>query len=178
MVRLLSGNHHTPIGGVSEADLELAKANLRDKFDAFGFSEDFNEALVLFGRKLGWERVPLYRKENATPNRRSLSELSARELAAIEDRCRYDIELHKYARQLYREQLAELGPDFAREVRAYEAAMRDLNRIVDLELEDYKKESSVVWQLSRKPAAMVSRMRKTLGVRTRLAALGKMFTHL
>lgn len=172
LVRFVAGaNAHVPRGQVTDADLELAKENLRTRFAAIGFVEDFNESLVLFGRKLGWDRVPLYRKENANPGRPSMDKISPSDLEIVENSCRLDMELYQYARQLYEAEIATLGPGFAREVRAYEGAILDLSKILKAEKDQMARESSPLWQMSRKPAAAIGRLRRRLGIGTRLRAV-------
>lgn len=177
LVRQVAGNcAGVPIGQVTEAHLELAKANLREHFEAFGLWEDFTESLVYVGRRLDWDGVPLFRKKALTSELAATVPISSADRAVIEKRCRLDIELYNYARQLYKAEIADLGSGFADEVRAYDGALRDLDRIICVEREDWKKKNSKFWQMTRKPAAAIGRVRKMLGIRTRLQAVARVFT--
>jgi hypothetical protein len=84
--------------------LELAKANLRNHFSLVGLSERFTETLALARRKFGW-RVPAYASCNATPGRKR-AVVSARLREVIADRNSFDMELYKYARELFEEDIA------------------------------------------------------------------------
>lgn len=174
LVRLVSGSQTRPFGCIGTEDLEAAKANLRDRFATFGFADDFNASLVLFGEKLGWKHVPLYRVKSMEATR-SAGRISARDRAIVEAHCRLDIELYRYARELYDEEIARLGQDFARELRTYEGALGDVERIIGREHADWKRKNSVIAKVTRKPARLLGHVRKALGLRTRLMALRRIF---
>jgi hypothetical protein len=111
--RMLSGLPQ-PFGEVDEEMLEQAKHNLRDELTCFGLTERFDESLVLAKRRLGLRNI-LYRPFVATSRsgRRATGRVNAErprgdelpsELLQAAETCnRYDIELYRYAEQLFDE---------------------------------------------------------------------------
>jgi hypothetical protein len=85
------------------------------------------------------------------------------------------MDLYHFAKKLYEAEISRMGPDFHREVKTYDAALADLQHIVDMERSEWKRSNSALWQATWKPAAMIRRIRKTLGLRTRLQALARCF---
>jgi hypothetical protein len=121
-----------PFGEVDDEMLEQAKANLRDGLVFFGLTERFDESLVLAKRRLGFSRI-LYRSSsrvNATRPRGR--DVPAGLRAAAERSNRYDIELYRYAQELFEgvEERREL--EFQVEVAALQAAKAEDE--VDLEM--------------------------------------------
>jgi len=84
--------------------LEAAKRNLRDHY--FGLTERFDESLLLFRRNLGWKWKDLwYVKDNVGTNRpvkEVLSEDIQKQLVKVNE---LDIELYRYAEQLFEERI-------------------------------------------------------------------------
>jgi hypothetical protein len=80
--------------------LGLAKANLRERFAAFGLAERFDESMLLFQKALGWRNV-YYVKVNVTGDRPARDQVSPPVRKAIESYCALDFELYEYARTLY-----------------------------------------------------------------------------
>jgi hypothetical protein len=99
-VRLLGGDGHSPPPVATDESLARARENLESRFDAFGFSERFDEALALFGEVLGWAPVSV-QPVNVNPDRPATSEIPARTRALIEEHNRLDLELYEHARSLY-----------------------------------------------------------------------------
>jgi hypothetical protein len=104
--RMLSGLPE-PFDAVTEEMLEQAKRNLREELVFFGLTERFDESLVLAKQRLGLRSI-LYGPtgKGASSGRVSASrprgEQVPEELAAAAERCnRYDIELYRYAEELF-----------------------------------------------------------------------------
>lgn len=134
LTRLLSGiGASVEYGKCTAEHLETAKKNLTDHFDWVGLLEEFDESVVLLGTKLGWERVPLYRKENVTPKRPRMDELSGREHETILKYCNFDVELYRFARDRFRADVAAQAPEFERKLRHYRGHIRDAQRILQEE---------------------------------------------
>ena len=47
----------------------IKKNNLKDKFIAVGFTEYFDESLLLYKKKLNWPKPIYYAKKNVTKNK-------------------------------------------------------------------------------------------------------------
>ena len=108
-LRVLTGHmHDIEIGGCTRALLDEAKRNVIQHFSAVGFSERFDESVLLTKRRLGWKGLPVYRKINVTVGRRTTDRLSKSELAAIRKHNELDEELYEWlAAKFQREWEAE-----------------------------------------------------------------------
>ena len=113
-----------PSGDVcSEAMLEMAKRNLRERFAVVGTTERFDETMVLLKRTFGWRSV-LYAPKNAGTNRPSKGSIDSDTLRAIEDANHFDIELYKHAQGILDEHLARQGLAFEMELAAFKRVNR------------------------------------------------------
>ena len=119
--RMLSGLCE-PFDEVTDAMLEQAKGNLRDGLVFFGLTERFDESLVIAEQRLSLSPI-LYkapRRVNKTRPRRS--EIPAEYVRSAERSNRYDIELYRYACELF-ENAPERGQlEFEVELAALRAA--------------------------------------------------------
>lgn len=98
-VRAISGDLDTPFGGCTFEMLERAKRNVEEHFAFVGFTERFDESLVLLGRVFGWKHL-YYVAANVTPQA-SKEPVSARTRRAIEDLNALDAELYAWAQQRF-----------------------------------------------------------------------------
>jgi len=86
---------------VTDEMLERAKENLREELVFFGLTERFDESLVLAKRRLGFRAI-LYRSEARVNDNRPRGDTVPDELAQAAERCNlYDIELYRYATELF-----------------------------------------------------------------------------
>jgi DNA repair exonuclease SbcCD ATPase subunit len=86
---------------VTEEMLEQAKRNLREELVFFGLTERFDESLVLAKQRLGFRSI-LYKSSGRVNTKRPRGDEVSEELAAAAERCnRYDIELYRYAEELF-----------------------------------------------------------------------------
>jgi Sulfotransferase family len=110
--RMLSGLAE-PFGTVDDEMLEQAKRNLKDEFAFFGLTERLDESLVLAKRRLGFRSI-LHRTGSASDARlrtraggrvnttRPRGDKVSSELVRAAEACnRYDIELYRYAEELF-----------------------------------------------------------------------------
>ncbi|MCH7791319.1 MAG: sulfotransferase family 2 domain-containing protein [Planctomycetes bacterium] len=88
-----------PVGGVDEAMLERAMANLAEHFAVVGVTERFDDTLELLRMRFGWTDLS-YERRNATPGRSSVDELPASAVGAILEANRFDAQLHGFAAEL------------------------------------------------------------------------------
>jgi hypothetical protein len=128
--RMLSGLPE-PFGEVTDEMLEKAKRNLSEEFVFFGLVERFDESLLLAKRRLGLGSV-FYKASGSgassgrvNTGRPRGDEIPKKLLRAAEDCNRYDIELYRYAKELFNEapDLEEL--EFQVELAAFRAARAD-----------------------------------------------------
>jgi hypothetical protein len=117
--RQLSGKQFGPLG--YEA-LEEAKAHLR-RFLLVGITEQFEETFVLLRRTLRL-RVPLYVTRNVSPPFHA----SPHELELARERNELDLELYRFARELFAQTIDREGRFFALEVGAYRG-LRPVSRV-------------------------------------------------
>ncbi|MEM9923962.1 MAG: sulfotransferase family 2 domain-containing protein [Cyanobacteria bacterium P01_D01_bin.50] len=107
--RLLSGIDALDVefGSCSETMLSRAKLNIQKYFSVVGITEKFDESLLLMKSKLNWKKSILYRKANVTKNRPKKLDIPEVDLKEIEKQNEFDIELYRYAEELFTNQLQE-----------------------------------------------------------------------
>lgn len=120
--RRLSGVGATVgFGQCSAGMLKVAKQNLQEHFAVVGLAERFDETLLLLKRALGWG-LPFYVKRHVGKNRPRTARkdnLSEDALNSIENYNELDIELYRYAREMFAERIRQQGPSFERELKAF-----------------------------------------------------------
>jgi hypothetical protein len=122
--RMLCGDLE-PFGEVTEEMLTEAKRNLREELVFFGLTERFDESLVLAKRRLGLRAI-LYRSSGRVNASRPRGDEIPAELRQAAERCnRYDIELYRYAQELFEEAPERQELEFQIELAALRAAKAD-----------------------------------------------------
>ena len=122
--RMLSGLPE-PFGEVDDEMLAQAKHNLRDGLACFGLTERFDESLVLAKQRLGLRSI-LYGSSARVNAKRPRGDDVPAELRHAAERCnRHDIELYRYAEQLFDAAPERNQPDFEIELAALHAAQAD-----------------------------------------------------
>jgi hypothetical protein len=122
--RTISGVWQKPgFGECTQQTLETAKRHLRQHFAIVGLTERFDETLLLLRRGFRWRNV-FYTRHNVTSDRPRRDELSPSTLDALVEANRLDIELYRYAAELFEGQVRQQGPSFAGEVRRFQLANR------------------------------------------------------
>lgn len=107
-VRVLVGlDMNPPFGQCTGEMLAQAKENLKKHFAVVGISERFDEFLQLLGHKFGWE-IPPYKNLNVSDNRKKRDDIDRETLAVIEKYNQLDMELYRFARDLFEEQYSTL----------------------------------------------------------------------
>jgi hypothetical protein len=105
--KLLSGLDHGydfMAGECSADELELAKRNLATRFSMVGLTERFDESLALAKLQFGW-RIEQYADFNVTQGRPQKDKISAAAREQIAEFNRFDVELYRYASELFDEQV-------------------------------------------------------------------------
>lgn len=100
---------------MDEAQLELAKKNLKEHFKVIGLAEKFDESLILLKKTLGW-KIPLYDKNNVSKSRPSTRDVSKDVLKLIEQSNEFDVQLYEYGKQIFEDLINHQGTSFKREV--------------------------------------------------------------
>jgi Sulfotransferase family len=163
--RMLSGQA-APFGEVDAAMLEQAKHNLSHEFACFGLTERFDESLVLARQRLGLRSI-LYMPARGATSRRARSRSSGRvnisrprgddvpeELRRGAERCnRYDIELYRYAQQLFDDAPERKDVEFKIELAALHAAQADGELELDVPPPDGFEGSEQAWRMLLKARA-------------------------
>jgi FkbM family methyltransferase len=109
-----------PVGAVDERMLEQAMENLRSGFTTFGIVERFDESLVLLAQRLGLESI-LYVRERFAERPRGVG-VPADMLRAARRFNRRDLDLYRFAVELFERRVAEQGAEFHIELAALRAA--------------------------------------------------------
>ncbi len=119
--RRIAGLH----GRVSDVQmLEQAKRNLKEKFLVTGITERFDESLVMMAGKLGWPKVPNYLRVLVNRRRHEAPPIISSEREIVAQENSLDIELYKYALQLYEQAMEREGPTFGARVVAFQQENR------------------------------------------------------
>lgn len=100
--------------------LRQAVRHLDEHFDAVGVMEAFDASLLVAARRFGWRDVH-YTVRNVTsrPSRRPEDAAEVRRM--IRQHNRLDEQLHAYARQRLRRDIARLGPSFQARLLAFKS---------------------------------------------------------
>ena len=106
---LAAGDPNSLPDMVGEDLLERAKANLKE-FVFFGLTERMQESLELLSCTFGWRPFKNV-QVNITPNKSRISGLSSEVVNLITDMNRLDMELYKYANELFTERYALMVAD-------------------------------------------------------------------
>jgi hypothetical protein len=121
--RLLSGVEGRAFGECSTEMLEIAKKNLEEFFSIVGLVERFDETLILLKRAFGW-RIPFYIKENITRSRPIKGDILKLTLNLIEEYNELDIDLYRYATEMFEELLNQQTSSYERELKAFKLLNR------------------------------------------------------
>ena len=105
-------------GRCTEAMLERAKANIRERFALVGLTERFDESVLLLRRLFGWPSA-LYLPRKVNQLKQPVAALPSGTVRLIEAHNRFDRQLYDYAAELFERQVAELGPGFRAELATF-----------------------------------------------------------
>jgi hypothetical protein len=111
--RALSGDTSTPFGECTDAMLEVAKSNIRERVSVAGLTERFDETLILLRRTFGWSKLWYVRADD---DLRGPHGPSPDTLRWIEQQNRLDMELYAWASRRFDEAIAS-DPSVAEELR-------------------------------------------------------------
>lgn len=129
----------TDYGQCSSEMLESAKKNIEKYFAVVGLMERYDESLLLLKRNLKW-KTPLYIRSNVTKKRPPKESVSKDTLKVIEKYNELDIELYRYGKEKFEEQLNQSSYSFGMEMKQFQL----LNKIYSQTYPFYKKVISKV----------------------------------
>jgi hypothetical protein len=139
--RIVSGNidldHvHPPYPPLPEEALAVAKQNLAQKFEVAGLTERFDECLILIQQLFGFRNI-FYSKLNVTRTRASINQISEQVLEFIARAEHADMQLFRFAEQLFEQRIQSQGPLFKYKIHIFKL----LNRFYGPALKTYHKVS-------------------------------------
>lgn len=118
---------------VTRQDLEAAKSFLREKTEFCGIVSRFDESLIIFrylvNAPLSWMA---YTPENVSPNRPGIQSIAPDTLKAIKAMNELDLELLKYAEELFEERwhsLGQMAVDELHELRKLNSGLQSENTL-------------------------------------------------
>ena len=125
-------------GACTTEILDIAKKNLSNSFSVVGLTERFDETLILLKRVFGWKNL-LYVKKNVTEKRLNKEDISSDTLEVIVKYNKLDIELYKYAEELFERAVNQYGLSFERDLKNFRLLKKyylDAIRTDDVEFND------------------------------------------
>lgn len=108
--------------------LETAKNNLKDYFAVVGLSERFDETLILLRRIFDW-KMPFYVPHNLAKNRPLRKDISKDIMDAIEKCNELDIELYRYAKEMFEDRIRNQNSSFAGELKVFQLMNKYHNKV-------------------------------------------------
>ena len=116
MTRCISGDalEETDLAG----SLEKAKHNLEHSFLFFGLQERFMESMLLLSTKAGLGNI-LHQKRNALTAAGTQARMSDEEAAIAREHNSADMELYRFAQELFARRVAAAGPEFQKQLKEY-----------------------------------------------------------
>lgn len=130
-VRLLAAREEMPYGQCSASMLEQAKSNVERYFRVVGFTERFDETLVLLNQEFGWG-VNYYHRRNVGKNRPQTASVPDETLRLIAELNEYDLQLYRFATERMDAAVRAHGPAFAAAYRWFVFSLSMRQRYVGL----------------------------------------------
>lgn len=128
-VRALAALEHVPFGQCSPDMLATATANIASHFAVVGFTERFDETLVMLKRRFGW-RIEGYTRRNVGQNRPDTVHVPAATRQLLAELNQFDLQLYEETLQHFETIVAEQGARFILQVwqLRWQSAFRALRR--------------------------------------------------
>ena len=112
------------------ASLAKAKHNLEHSFLFFGLQERFNESMLLLSKEAGLANI-LHQKRNALAPASTRS-MSGEEAEIAREYNSADLELYRFAEELFARRVAEAGPEFQKQLKDYSFLNAKFQKISNL----------------------------------------------
>ena len=93
--------------GIGAAVASAAKRHLRNQYEAFGITEEFEESRQRIASTLGHDPPPLEKKHKTNPDRPTADDLSTSERRALRRLNRLDADVYDFARELFDEKVGK-----------------------------------------------------------------------
>jgi hypothetical protein len=122
MTRAIAGDTSAPFGGCTDEMLLAAKEHLETNFSLVGFTERFDESLLLMGRAFGWSSL-FYVPVNVARTQRPREPIPASTVELIRRQNRLDVELFGWATERFDAAIAA-DPTFGEDLRRFRAGNR------------------------------------------------------
>jgi len=106
-----------------QQDLDRAKLNLRRYFSVVGTTEQFDESMIIMAKAFGWRKIN-YVPRNIGTERPDLDDIKSHLKELIVRHNQLDMELHRYARELLGQKIAEYGPNFERDLKRFRESQK------------------------------------------------------
>lgn len=116
MTRCISGEA-LETTDVAEA-LAKAKDNLEHSFLFFGLQERFMESMLLLSKQAGLGNI-LHQKRNALTAAGAQARMSEEEAEIAREYNSADVELYRFAQELFAKRVEEAGPEFQKQLKEY-----------------------------------------------------------
>ena len=132
--RLLSGlatGQEVPFGECTADLLEAARRNLRERMAVIGLTDEFDQTLLLLKKAFGWNKL-FYARQNVSTDSTGRHDLEPATLDAIVKVNQLDLELYRYAKELFAGQLRQQNESFVQEVRSFQNTNRRLRPLLYL----------------------------------------------
>jgi galactose-3-O-sulfotransferase len=113
----------TPVIEEDRAMLERAKRNIERQFRVVGLTEQFDSAVLLLKRALGW-KTPYYRSLNVTMKKPPAESVPKATLDLIAAENALDLELYDWAKARFDDAIRQLGPSFQAELKRFQRLNR------------------------------------------------------
>ena len=110
---------------VNEDILKIAKKNLSEHFTAVGIIEKFDKSLVLFQNILGWKNVN-YTKQYVSKKRIPKEAVTEETMATIKKYNQYDIELYRFAIELFEQLISKQPSSFEDQVNNFQKSNKKI----------------------------------------------------
>jgi hypothetical protein len=111
---LMSGPHGLGSQPDAETMLARAKKNLRSCM-VIGMTEHFGESVLLLAKAFGWEEVR-YERRKVNRTRPSITDVPQDVVLRLAADNELDVELYRYARALFKNQLETYGPELEQDM--------------------------------------------------------------
>jgi hypothetical protein len=122
MTRAIAGDTSAPFGGCTDEMLAAAKEHIETHFSLVGFTERFDESLLLLGRAFGWSSL-FYVQVNVAGKQGPSGSIPASTIELIRQQNRLDVELSRWVTERFDARI-EADPAFGEDLRRFRATNR------------------------------------------------------
>ncbi|WP_353930095.1 sulfotransferase family 2 domain-containing protein [Okeanomitos corallinicola TIOX110] len=110
--------NRTPVGKFDVSMLEQAQENIINHFECVGFSERFDESVLLLKNKLGWKNS-YYLKRNISAKSKNKENINPALIEELKSKNSLDIKLYQFAMEKFEQEINSLGSPFQNELQVF-----------------------------------------------------------